>query len=292
MMDFAPIRHLGLPCGPVAYRRAGSGVPLLLIHGWRGSSRYWQTTAHAFADIRDVHALDLPGHGETPPREAPIDIESLAHLSMNLADGLGLERMDLAGHSFGGAVAAYMAAHWPERVRRLAIASMGTVRNALEQFALSQAHSHFNQGLHFARPWLNLGRPWIGALQPWIDRVGSDPGIARTIAGAFVSRLPQDEALVREGVMEFLRTDPLSSLEIAVASGSPRFIEALARVQAPTLLLCGDCDRIMPLSAARAMAERLPNARLETLADCGHLPMIEQPETLHRLMRDFFDAAD
>ena len=286
-MDFAPVRRIALSCGPVAYRGAGSGPPLVLIHGWRGSSRYWQGTMDAFSEIRSTYALDLPGHGETPTRVAPLDIDGLAAMTLDLADRWGLERFDLAGHSFGGAVAIAIAARRPERVRRLVVVSLGTARNGLERLALDQAHAKLSRAMGLARPWLDLGRPMLGLMQPWIDRIGGEPWIARAIAGPFVRRLPDDQDLVRDGVLEFLRADPVSALEIAVASASPALLQALPKVTAPTLLICGDGDRIMPVSAARALAARLPGARLETMSQCGHLPMIEQPDAYLRLVRDF-----
>ncbi len=286
-MEFTPVRHIALSSGTVAWRQAGSGDPLLLIHGWRGSSRYWQCTLDSFSDARSVYAFDLPGHGETPAWQEPLDIESLAEMTMELADRLGLARFDLAGHSFGGAVAISVAARWPERVGRLVVASLGTTRNELERFALGQAHTHLSRGLGLARPWLGLGRPLHDLIQPWIDRIASEPLVARAIATTFVRQLPEEEDLVRDGVLEFLRTDPLSALEVAVAAGNPALLEALPKVTAPTLLVCGTADPIMPISAARALADRLAAARLETLPNCGHLPMIEQPEAYHRLVRDF-----
>jgi pimeloyl-ACP methyl ester carboxylesterase len=286
-MDFAPVQRIDLPCGPIAYRQSGSGTPLVLIHGWRGSSRYWQGTLDAFSEIRHTYALDLPGHGETPPRATPLDIDSLAAMTLDLADRWGLERFDLAGHSFGGAVAIALAARWPQRVRRLTVASLGTVSNGLEQLALGQAHAQIARGLGLARPWLDLGRPWLGLMQPWVDRIGGTPWVSQALAGAFAQRLPDDPSLIRDGVQEFLRTDPVSALEIAVASGNPAFLQSLSKVTAPTLLICGDGDRIMPVSSAKALAARLPGSRLETIPQCGHLPMIEHPEAFHRLVRDF-----
>jgi pimeloyl-ACP methyl ester carboxylesterase len=286
-MDFNPTQHLALSCGPVAYRQQGQGEPLLLIHGWRGSSRYWQDTLNHLADVRNVCAFDLPGHGETPAWEGQLGIEPLAEMAIELADRLGFARFDLAGHSFGGAVALALAAKWPQRVGNLVVASLGITRNEVERFALDQAHTQLSRGLGLARPWLGLGRPLHGMMQPWIERIASEPLIAQTIAGAFVRRLPDDQDLVREGVAEFLRAEPLSALEIAIAAGSPALFAALPKVTARTLLICGTSDPIMPISAARAMAQRLSDARLAELEGCGHLPMIEQPEAFLRSLRSF-----
>lgn len=281
-----------MPCGPVALRRAGDGFPLILVHGWRASSRYWADTLDGLADVRRCHAWDLPGHGESPPRRTPIDIASLAKLTLAVADRCGLDRFDIAGHSFGGAVALQLAAHWPDRVRRLAVIGLGTVRNGMEREALGRAHALMSHGLDFARPWIDFGRPLMSFVQPWIEGLGRHPTVARTIAAPFVQQMPSDIELVREGVLEMMRADPLSALEVAVASASPSFVAALSKVRAPTLLLSGMADRIMPASAVRALAEHLPHARLVLMPECGHLPMIEQPDEYLRVLRGFLTEDD
>lgn len=286
-LNFAPVQRLRLACGPLAYRHQGEGLPLLLIHGWRGSSRYWHDTQTRLADIRAVYALDLPGHGETPPRQAPTSTESLARLVIDFADRRGLARFDLNGHSLGAAVAVQVAARWPERVSRLVLTSLGTARSALERWLLTQTHQQMQQALQWWRPWLVMGRPLVGLGQPLLDWLGSQPALYRALAGAFVHRLPEDDELTRMGVLEFLRADPLTALEGAISAGSPSLWQSLERVTAPTLLLSADQDPIMPDSGALSLARRLANCRLVRLTDCGHIPMVEQPEVYHRLVRDF-----
>ena len=291
-MDFTPIQHTTLPSGPLAYRHTGTGLPLLLIHGWRGSSRHWQDTMDTLADCRAVYAIDLPGHGETPPWQEQITTEGLAKHTLEFADQLGLERFDLVGHSFGSAVAVAIAAQAPERVRRLVITSLGTVRTSLERFALVQAHQQMEIGLAFWRPWFAMMRPWPGLWQSWVDFMGSQPAVSRTFAGSFMRQLPPDDEVVREGVVEFLSADPLSAMEIAVSAGSPTFFPALSKIVAPALVVSGDSDQLMPRSGVEALAEQLSDGRLVELAGCGHLPMIEQPEAYHRLVREFLLAGD
>jgi pimeloyl-ACP methyl ester carboxylesterase len=96
--------------------------------------------------------------------------------------------------------------------------------------------------------------------------------------------------MVRVGVREFLSTDPLSALESAIGAGSPAFLTALETMTTPTLLVNADADAVMPPAGARALAARILNVREARLDDCGHLPMIEQPETYHRLVREFLTA--
>ena len=291
-MELTPLQRLPLPCGPLAYRQTGTGTPLILIHGWRGGSSHWQNTLDQFGDIRHIHALDLPGHGATPPRRAPLTAVGLARLVIAFADQAGLEQFDLAGHSFGAAVSVAIAAQWPERVRRLVLISLGIPRSDLERLAMTQGYFWMNQMLPWWRPWLAQARPWPGIWRPWIEWLSGQPPMQQALAGGFLRQLPADRAFLREGIGEFLKTDPLSALEIAIDAGSPDFPAALARIAAPVLLLSGDQDVIMPASSIAALAGQLDACRTVILDDCGHLPMIEWPDRFHREVREFLIDSD
>ncbi|RKT44189.1 alpha/beta fold hydrolase [Thiocapsa rosea] len=287
-MDFSTRHRLTLADGPVVYRQVTTGKPpLLLIHGWGGSSRHWQHTAEHLSDIRDLYALDLPGHGDTPARPGATGPETLADLVIDFADRLGLDRFDLNGHSWGAGVAILVAARRPERVDRLMLTSLGIARNALERLALTQTYHQMNLALSLWRPWLAMSRPWIALSRPAIDWFGAQPLVYRAIAAHVLRQLPADEETVRVGVREFLSTDPLSALECAIGAGSPAFLTALETMATPTLLVHADADPVMPPSGAHALAARIRNVREVCLDDCGHLPMIEQPEAYHRAIREF-----
>lgn len=240
--------------------------------------------------MRDLYALDLPGHGETPVRFAATGPESLARLVIDFADGLGLDRFELNGHSWGAAVAILVATHWPDRVDRLVLTSLGTARNALERLALTQAHHQMSLAMALWRPWLEMSRPWLALSRPAIEWFGAQPLVYRAIAGHVLRRLPADDAMARVGVQAFLSTDPLSALECAIGAGSPAVLSALETMTTPKLLVNADADAVMPPSGARALAARIRNVREARLDDCGHLPMIEQPETYHRLVREFLTS--
>ncbi len=290
-MDFSTRHRLRLADGPVVYRKVTDGrPPLLLVHGWGGSSRHWQETPEHLSDIRDLYALDLPGHGETPARPDATGPEAMASLVIDFADRLGLDRFDLNGHSWGAAVAILVAASWPERVDRLVLTSLGMARNALERFALTQAYHQMNLALSLWRPWLAMSRPWLALSRPAVDWLGAQPLVYRAIAAHVLRQLPANEEMVRVGVREFLSTDPLSALECAIGAGSPAFLSALETMTTPTLLVNADADAVMPPSGARALAARIRNVREARLEDCGHLPMIEQPEAYHRLVREFLTS--
>jgi pimeloyl-ACP methyl ester carboxylesterase len=286
-MDFSTLERITLPDGPLAYRsRPGDQPPLLLIHGWGGSSGYWIQTSEALADIRSLFAPDLPGHGATPPRGSDQGPESLARLIIAYADRLGIDRFDLNGHSWGAAIAILVAARWPDRVGRLVLTSLGVARSRLERAAITQTHKQMRALMLFWRPWFVMAQPWSALARPALALVVDQPLVYRTLARRVVRHLPDDET-IRRGVADLVATDPLTALENAIDAGSPVFAKALERVVAPTLVIHGDRDALMPASGTQALAACLRDVRRVALSDCGHLPMIERPLPYHHALRTF-----
>jgi pimeloyl-ACP methyl ester carboxylesterase len=270
------LRTLNLRGAPVFYREAGDGplTPLLLLHGWGGSSRYWLPTMGALGASRRVLAPDLPGFGESPPLQGEATAASLAELVINFADALGLEQFDLNGHSFCASVAVYVADRYPQRVRRLVLSCMSTFRNERERKLVQQVH-------HVMALWMALRRPWMARRRLFYRAIGS----------RFFYRTPADDALLSQAVADFLKMDQRTALETAASAGDAAINPALASVACPTLVLGARQDQIMPPAGTPEVARLVPESRLVWIERCGHLPMIERPDEYHRLLWEFLDAA-
>jgi pimeloyl-ACP methyl ester carboxylesterase len=158
---------LRLASGTVGYAAAGTGQPLLLLHGWGASGAYWRSTTAALADLRRCYALDLPGFGESPALTAPASLARLADLVVACADELGLAAFDLNGHSFGASVAAYVVARHPARVRRLVLSSFGLPGTACERQVAALVQPAYALVQRAWEPWLALMQPWFVAARPW-----------------------------------------------------------------------------------------------------------------------------
>lgn len=282
----APLRRIRLAHGELAYRQAGEGPPLLLLHGWSASSRYWYATQALLADMRLCVASDLPGFGASPPLAEPGRIERLAELVIELADALGLGTFDLGGHSFGGSVALVLAARWPERVRRLVITSFGVRRSPLERALLGATHAPASLALQFGLPWLSLWRPALRNLRPLTAQLLATPPLPSLLAGWYLGRVPDDPQLLREGVADLVEMDLGAHLACVASIGDPALLAALPAIVAPTLFVGGDCDRVVPADDLRAAAD-LARGEALLLPGCGHVPMIEQREAYHAALRDF-----
>ncbi|NTV65628.1 MAG: alpha/beta hydrolase [Oscillochloris sp.] len=255
---------------PLYYRRHGSGMPLVLLHGWGGSSRYWRGTLATLADNHDVIAPDLPGFGDSPPLADYMGGRRIAELVISFADELGLDQFDLNGHSFCGGVASFLAAHYPQRVRRLVLTNFSTFRNEVERRIVDQVHK-------VMALWMSLRQPWMAEQRFFY----------RAVSGRFFYRTPDDDDLLRESFADFMKMDSRIALESAASSSDPAINSALRAIRAPTLLIGSRQDNIMPTTGTTRAAELIPNSRLVWIERCGHLPMIERPDVYHSLLGEF-----
>jgi pimeloyl-ACP methyl ester carboxylesterase len=220
-------RHVELDGRPFRYRVTGEGPDLVVVHGLSGSWRWWTRLADRLAKRCRVHFVELPRLGRIRAGE-------LAPLLGRALDGVGLERVDLIGHSLGGLVATEVAAQHPDRVRRLALV---------------------------APAGIPCGRGVIGRTVPLVEELYDVRAQLPTI------------------VADALRTGPDSHLHGIVYVWERDLRAELGAVRAPTLLLWGERDRLVPTWVAEEWQRLLPGSRLVWLP-CGHVPMWEAPEEL------------
>ncbi len=242
----------------VAVLEVGSGPPLVLVHGLRGESLVMLPLAARLAARGwRVVAVDLPGHGHSPDPREPMDIGRAARIVRDAIGALGLDRPPVAGHSLGGWIAAWLALETPG-----AVGAVGLVAAA---------------GLPFEPP-------------PWPDL------LPRTVAEArrglrllFADPPPRVPAPV---LWFAARRRVDASLDLLRSALSGRFLldGLLPGMAVPALVVAGEEDRIVPLAAARGMAEELPGGRLEVVPRAGHMLVIEAPDRVAGILDRFFRA--
>ncbi len=265
---------VSLSGGPVSYLQHGEGFPLLLLHGWGGSARYWHSTLEHLADCRCGYALDLPGYGLSPAWPATPDVQGAAAVVLEFANAMGLERFDLNGHSFSATIAALVAVAAPHRVRRLVFTCASTYRNEMERRIAGLVH-------HILGLWLRLRRPWMSRTR-WLYR---------PVAGRFFYQIPASDTLPRQCFEDFLRMDERTALAHARDVARPGYRTMLRHIAAPALVVGARQDIIMPATGTPMVADLLPNSRLIWIEHCGHLPMLERPHEYAHLLREFLCAA-
>jgi len=251
----------------VPHDEAGSGPPIVLIHSGVTDRRMWSDHLEPLgaAGYRVV-AIDLPGFGdaELPPGEQAPWQDVLGAM-----DELGIERAALVGNSMGGAVALRVALVAPERVSALVLVSAPP------------------PGLE---PSPELKAVWQ-AEEDALERGDVDGAVAAVVDGWTLPDAPQ---ALRDQVATMQRRIFELGLEAEFAEAPDPLDEDPTRmeeIQAPTLVAVGARDMSDFLDGAQAMAEQIPNARLEVIEQAGHLAPLETPERFRDLILGFLRSS-
>jgi pimeloyl-ACP methyl ester carboxylesterase len=267
----------------VEYRTAGSGPPVVLIHGMVNSSRHWEQVALRLADDYTVVAPDLIGHGDSATPRGDYSLGAHAAAIRDLLATIGIDRATIVGHSLGGGVAMQFFWQFPERTERLALVSSGGLGHGVSPLLRSAA-------LPGATPllWLASQPRIVSALCELGERMrrrGIGAGVyAQAIARAL---RPLQERGSRQAFLQTLR----SVIDIRGQRVSARdrlhLLEGL-----PTLIVWGERDNTIPLSHGFDAHVAVPGSRFETLPRAAHFPHLEDPEGLAAVLRRFLEATE
>jgi pimeloyl-ACP methyl ester carboxylesterase len=228
---------------------AGSGTPLLFLHGWQGLT--FDPLLEGLSASHRVIAPKLPGYGESTGDEHLVDFFDLIYYHLDLLDALGLREVPVVAHSLGAMIAAELAAVQPERISKLVL---------IAPFGLwNEEHPVID---------FFVERPEALAAAMYADPSSEIAKAAATV--------PEDDA----GRVAFF-LERAKSLRIAAKYLWPIPNRGLAkrahRISAPTLLIWGEKDGICPPALAEDFKAVIRDARAEIIPGAGHLPGAEQP---------------
>ena len=267
----------------VAYRVAGKGPVLLLVHGMAGSSLTWRHVMPALARRFTVLAPDLLGQGQSDKPRGEYSLGAYANTLRDLMDALGHERATVVGQSLGGGVAMQLAYQFPERCERLVLVNSGglgrEVTLYLRMLTLPGFESLFPL---FCSPPLRDAGDRVAA---WLRRAGR----RSTPAGQEIWRSYASlaDAESRRAFFRSLRD---------VIDFRGQAVSALGRLhraaQLPTLIVWGAQDPFIPVSHAVAAHEAIPGSRLEIFDGVGHYPHCEAPERFVEVLVDFLASTE
>lgn len=252
----------------------GSGSPVMLIHGSGPGVTAWANWRLVMPELVKDHrvlAPDMLGFGFTErPANNLCNLDRWVSHTIDLLDELGIERTDLIGNSFGGAIALALAIRFPQRVRRLVL--MGSVG---VPFTLTPG----------------LDAVWgyeasLNAMTKLLDIFAYD----RTLVTDELAKL-RYEASIRPGFQE--------AFSAMFPAPRQRWVEALQSKEKDirallheTLILHGREDQVIPLQTSQTLFEWLPNAQLHMFGHCGHWTQIEHAGRFSRLTVDFLAEAE
>lgn len=271
------MRYLDLHGERVAYRDAGTGETLLLIHGMAGSSATWRAVIPELSKKYRVLAPDLLGHGESTKPRGDYSLGAFAASLRDLLDELGISRATVVGQSLGGGVAMQFTYQHRDYCQRLALISSGGLGPDLNWILriLSAPGAELLLPVVAPRPVLNVGNK----LGSWLTSAGVRSPRASEMWSAYSSLADQQ---TRQAFLRTLRS---------VVDYRGQAVSALGKIHVshglPTLLIWGEEDRIIPVAHGYAAHDAVPGSRLEVLPGVGHFPHVESPAAVVDILDDF-----
>jgi pimeloyl-ACP methyl ester carboxylesterase len=231
--------------------------PVVLLHGVGGMHLFWPPQIRRIPGYR-VFALDLPGHGKSNHGGGLQTVEAHAEQIVAWMETVNLHRAVFVGHCLGGAIAQTMSTQYPERVLGLGLICSGMRLNIPEEI-MADASSTAT----YYKSIENLVSCSFGA------------SVSAELSGSTASHLREVRPSVLVGDL--------------MASEHFDGNERLAEIRVPTLVLCGEEDRITPLRYSQLLAHISPGAVLQIIPQAGHMVMLEQPEMVAKYLVAFLE---
>ena len=262
-------KYVELSHGKTRYLEAGSGDPVLLLHGvtYTGGGDVWLMNIGPIAQHFRVIAPDFLGWGLGDRLKTEYSFAYLVDFVRELQDALDIERSHVVGHSMGGWVSSVFAYESPNRVNKLVLVGSGGTRTRT-----------IAQMTEFQPP------DRAGILKQWQTHYGANADID--------FEQMTDEAVAKTEIPAGLETYRGILRHMNTPENRSRYntLRRLAKVKAPTLIIWGDNDEVNNVEMAHATKEVMPHARLEILPNTSHMVPMERPEEFNRLVIDFLKS--
>jgi pimeloyl-ACP methyl ester carboxylesterase len=253
--------RLELDGGSIQILRGGEGPPLLFLHA-AGGAGVWHPFHGLLARHFEVIAPDHPGFGGSDELGSVEGVDDLVYHYLEVMDRLGLERPIVVGASLGGWVAAELAVHTPDRVGKLALLGAAGLR----------IPEHMPTDLFLLTP-----EQLVSALFKHTERA----------AGMFPAEPDVDFILA-----VYRDNTAFARFAWAPFLNDPKLERRLHRITAPTLILWADDDRVVPIAHGHRYAERIPDATLRIVEDCGHALYFERTEAVADAVIEFLTGSE
>ena len=264
-----------------AYVRAGEGPALLLLHGLGCDHTTWAPVIAQLARQFTVIAPDLLGHGVSSKPRADYSVGGYANGMRDLLTVLGIDKVTVVGHSFGGGIAMQFAYQFPERTERMILVAPGGLGPEVTPFirAITLPGFHQVMGLATLPGVRHVGKAGLRALSR--SGVGAARDLAE-VADIYESfKDPRARAAIRHVVRAVVDTKG----QIVTMVDRAYLTQAM-----PMLVVWGSDDVVIPVKHAENVARIAPGAVVEVLPNSGHFPHKDHPDRFVRIVQEFVKA--
>jgi pimeloyl-ACP methyl ester carboxylesterase len=259
---------------------AGTGAPILLIPGLGLDHTYYRFGIPLLARRMQVLAVDPRGIGRSTKSPPPYSVESWADDFAGMIDKLGFGPIHVLGSSLGGAIALALAQRHPDRLKSLTVVGgfseldRATELNFRLRLKLIEKLGMSDEVADYMGLW-TLTRKFINSDAGYAVMRANQANIRTNSAESYSAFV---EALLRWG-----RCQPGQDQE-------PKFTSLLSSIKLPTLVVTSDNDHLIPKELSDLIAARISGAKLAVMPGAGHIPFMEQPENVVRIVLDFIEG--
>jgi pimeloyl-ACP methyl ester carboxylesterase len=245
------------------YEESGKGDPIILVHGLGGSVFDWIMQIPFFSKVYRVIAVEMRDHGESDKWSGPYDIKMFSEDLDQFVGKLGVQKSVFFGVSMGGMIVMQLALDHPKMVEALVLADTmpglfeDSIRTALEMASMSQKMT---------------GEELATATMSYL------------FTPEFIKNHP---AIILQMIKISDARDPSSTFRAAGGLASYDVKKRLKEIKIPTLIVQGEDDQVVPLSAARYLEEHIKGAKLMVLSNGRHMSIIEKADEFNKAVLDF-----
>lgn len=262
----------------LAYIDQGKGEVVLLIHGLASNAGFWRYNIPELSKNFRVIAVDLPGYGKSDKGNYSYKMTFFVQAIKNLIDELGIEQVNLIGHSMGGQIGIWFSILYPERINKLVLAAPAGIEK-------------FNRG----------EGEWLKSVVTIRSVKGTnEEGVRRNLSNNFYNWRSELEWMVEERV-RMAKAKDFDLFARAVTRSVAGMIDEptsdkLSLVKSKTLIIYGEKDGLIPnpylhpgfpKDVFKIGKEKIPNSELYEIKNCGHILMIEKPEEFNKTIINF-----
>ena len=239
----------------------GKGIPLVLVHGFLGSSRMWGPQIDFFKDYFRVITPDLPGYGKSNKAKSHNSIQSMANLLLDCLEEKRIDKFNLLGHSMGGMVVQEMAKNEGDKISKLICYSTGPSGEMPGRFEkIDQSRENFKKkGLEITAK--NIAKTWF-------------------IKGEDAKYF---DLCVEVGKQTSMEAADNSLVAIKNWNG----VDTLKNIKNETLIVWGDKDKSYNLEQVQTLENNIENSKLVIFKNCAHNVHLELPDQFNKIIKDF-----
>lgn len=261
-----------------AFVKMGQGPVVLLLHGLGCDHSTWEPVIDSLARRYTVIAPDLLGHGLSAKPRADYSVGGYANGMRDLLTCLGIDRVTVVGHSFGGGVAMQFAYQFPERTERLILVASGGLGPEVSPFirAITTPGFHPMMGALTLPGVRHVGKAGLRALAKVPSRFTRDLDEVAEIYDSF-----KDPA-TRHAIRHVVRAVVDYRGQIVTMTDRAYLTQVM-----PMAVFWGADDQVIPVSHASHAARLAPDARVEVIPNAGHFPHKDHPQRFVKLLHEF-----